>query len=1073
MTYHLAFWIVLIYPRFERFPMCARVLSFMGVLLSAVVFSAPALAVDCPGFSTTLNSQAQVNAFTSGCDNIRGNLTIREIDPNAPITDLLPLKDLQTIGRNLVVRDNSVLSNVDGLVNVTTIGRGIDFRDNAGLLDVDGLSSVSSVARSIRFEDNAALDNLDGFSNISELSNGFLRIRDNASLSSLSGLSALSRVSRYVYIYNNDTLTNLAGLGALESIGTTLTLQNNNELADISALGNLATIGQSLVIRNNDKLINLAGLERLTTIPLFLNIRDNNLLTDLGALSAVTSVGRDLLLRNNDSLGSLAGLDSLASVTRNVQVRDHAILTDMSALGGLAVVTGYLEVRNNDDLLDLAGLEAIASVGGNLIIRDNNELLDVSATAAITSVGGELRIQNNDKLPNLNGMDKLTSVSGNVFVRLNNILDACNALIPLLDQIDDLPSGPGVPPTPDVLGNITIAANGGVNCNTQAGILASAVTPDFTQSFTPTLISVSATIDESVLEYVIDNSLSASRTTGVGFTNTLPAGVRIAPDPNAVNACMSGTLTAAAGTTTVSLTGATVSAASSCSVSLNVVGEAEGDYLNTSGALEFTLPDLTTGSGGTSSATLFVDDTPPVITIPGDNPLTIPQGSVFADPAVTAVDAIDGPVPVTPSGTVDTSMIGMYTRSYAAQDSVGNADSADLIVDVVEPPTPVVSLTPANIDFGDVVVDQTSAPQVVTLANTGTAELSVSAISAAAAPFNQSGGSCAAVPFTLAVGEDCTLEYTFTPTGVGPTSESPTITSNASTSPDSIALQGNGVQAGLSITPATLDFGDVVVDQTSAAQVVTLANTGTAELSVSAISAAAAPFDQSGGSCAAVPFTLAVGEDCTLEYTFIPTVDGPAKQSLEITSDAPTSPSMIALAGNGVTLYRSYSGPLPSGGPGMISFTTADPSCEFETDPQFLPEDSASEAPPSSIELVDGIVSFAIAGCAPGATVSVTVDYGTPLEAGDQYWKVDAAGWRQLSATISNSEVLFDLTDGGANDEDGLVNGRIVDPSGAASPVVVPTPARSIPVSNSYTLLMLVFALGLLANRRLRVSVGY
>lgn len=55
------------------------------------------------------------------------------------------------------------------------------------------------------------------------------------------------------------------------------------------------------------------------------------------------------------------------------------------------------------------------------------------------------------------------------------------------------------------------------------------------------------------------------------------------------------------------------------------------------------------------------DTTPPVITLNGGDPMTVEVGTTFVDPGATAVDEVAGPVPVTTSGSVNTSALGTYT----------------------------------------------------------------------------------------------------------------------------------------------------------------------------------------------------------------------------------------------------------------------------------------------------------------------------------------------------------------------------------------------------------------------------
>jgi surface protein len=82
-------------------------------------------------------------------------------------------------------------------------------------------------------------------------------------------------------------------------------------------------------------------------------------------------------------------------------------------------------------------------------------------------------------------------------------------------------------------------------------------------------------------------------------------------------------------------------------------------------------------------------DAPPVITLNGDNPMLVVQDSTFEDPGATAVDAVDGDVNVSVSGSVDTAVLGDYNLTYQAIDSIGNVAESNRTVTVVERGDPV------------------------------------------------------------------------------------------------------------------------------------------------------------------------------------------------------------------------------------------------------------------------------------------------------------------------------------------------------------------------------------------------
>ncbi len=76
------------------------------------------------------------------------------------------------------------------------------------------------------------------------------------------------------------------------------------------------------------------------------------------------------------------------------------------------------------------------------------------------------------------------------------------------------------------------------------------------------------------------------------------------------------------------------------------------------------------------------DNTAPVITMNGANPSQLRIGDVYTDPGATAIDNLDGNVPVTVITNLMPSVEGLYTVTYTAVDSNGNTSTATRIVNV-------------------------------------------------------------------------------------------------------------------------------------------------------------------------------------------------------------------------------------------------------------------------------------------------------------------------------------------------------------------------------------------------------
>lgn len=107
--------------------------------------------------------------------------------------------------------------------------------------------------------------------------------------------------------------------------------------------------------------------------------------------------------------------------------------------------------------------------------------------------------------------------------------------------------------------------------------------------------------------------------------------------------------------------------------------------------------------------------------------------------------------------------------------------------------SPFVDLNLSSIDFGDQLAGSNSSVRTVTLTNTGSKLMTISSI-VTLAPFTLLGtGTCPVAGGILKSGEVCTIKVRFSPKTTGAASQDVTITSDASTSPDLIALSGTGV----------------------------------------------------------------------------------------------------------------------------------------------------------------------------------------------------------------------------------------------------------------------------------------
>ena len=212
---------------------------------------------------------------------------------------------------------------------------------------------------------------------------------------------------------------------------------------------------------------------------------------------------------------------------------------------------------------------------------------------------------------------------------------------------------------------------------------------------------------------------------------------------------------------------------------------------------------------------------------------------------------------------------------------------------------PVATLSPSTLTFATQPVGTSSAAQSVTLNNYGATTLGITSVGFTGADpgdFAET-KTCGS---TVAPGASCTISITFKPTQLGSRTAMLSITDNAPGSPQNVSLTGTGASP-VTLSPSTLTFATQFVGTSSAAQLVTLNNYGTATLGITSVGFTGAdPGDfaetKTSGS------TVAPGASCTISITFKPTQLGSRTAMLSITDNALGSPQNVSLTGTGTVV---------------------------------------------------------------------------------------------------------------------------------------------------------------------------
>ncbi len=147
--------------------------------------------------------------------------------------------------------------------------------------------------------------------------------------------------------------------------------------------------------------------------------------------------------------------------------------------------------------------------------------------------------------------------------------------------------------------SITSTATDPTNDTSEFSACAAAIVAPATvaKSFSPASIAANGT---SLMTITLTNP-SASPSTSVAISDTYPAGLVNANPTNATTTC-GGTLTSAAGGNSMSLTGGTIPAGGSCTLTVNVTSASAGSYVNTTGIVSGS--QGSSASGGTATLTV-------------------------------------------------------------------------------------------------------------------------------------------------------------------------------------------------------------------------------------------------------------------------------------------------------------------------------------------------------------------------------------------------------------------------------------------------------------------------------------
>ncbi len=241
--------------------------------------------------------------------------------------------------------------------------------------------------------------------------------------------------------------------------------------------------------------------------------------------------------------------------------------------------------------------------------------------------------------------------------------------------------------------SVQVTSTEGGTGNTATASITVVAPPSISKSFGAPSIPLNGSTS---LSFTISNMNTTVALSGVGFSDTLPAGLAIASPNGLSGSCGGGTITATAGTGVVSLTGATLAASAPCTFSVTVKGTAAGLQNNTTGAVTSTEG----GTGSTASASIVVIAPPTIskafgasnVSLNGTTTLsftlTNPAANTVAEAGVAFSDTLTGGLQVAATPGLTNTCSGTVTAAANSTSislsggSIAQGSTCTLVVNV-------------------------------------------------------------------------------------------------------------------------------------------------------------------------------------------------------------------------------------------------------------------------------------------------------------------------------------------------------------------------------------------------------
>ncbi|HLJ78734.1 MAG TPA: choice-of-anchor D domain-containing protein [Acidobacteriaceae bacterium] len=202
-------------------------------------------------------------------------------------------------------------------------------------------------------------------------------------------------------------------------------------------------------------------------------------------------------------------------------------------------------------------------------------------------------------------------------------------------------------------------------------------------------------------------------------------------------------------------------------------------------------------------------------------------------------------------------------------------------------PLTTITVAPASLTFAGEPVQTVSLPQSVTVTNTGSIALIISAVSASA-DFTET-DTC--IGRSISPQSSCQIAVTFDPSQTGPVAGTLVLYGNFASGDSIVNLAGTGLApASVILNPSALSFPLTKVGSASAAQIVTVNNNGGSPAAMQSESVTG-DFSIVANTCGS---TLAAATSCAVNIVFQPAASGSRTGALAVVDSSGTQTAPLS-----------------------------------------------------------------------------------------------------------------------------------------------------------------------------------